>query len=331
MRKLVKDMADFNAIVEEIKNAKRIMTVAHVSPEGDATGSMLAMAHLLWALGKECVPYLEDPVPEVLEYLPGSDKVCHDLSGEAPFDLTISLDCGDLDRLGKKFVEFEGKGTVINIDHHITNSKFGKYNLIDAQSSATGEVLYDFAVAAGFEISKDAAINMYTAIVTDTGNFIYSSTSADTLRKSGHLVDLGVDAWDIAVHLNESHPERRMHLLGDVLNTLEVKKEFNSKVAFLNITLDSLAKFNATREDSDGFVDYGRSIKGVEVAVLFREDKPGGYKLSMRSKGLIDVSNICSHFGGGGHKNASGCYIEASLEEAKSQVVAKLQEEAKLK
>lgn len=331
MRHLVKDMADFNAIIEEIKNAERIMTVAHVSPEGDATGSMLAMAHLLWALGKDCVPYLEDPVPEVLEYLPGADRVCRDLSDEAPFDLTISLDCGDLDRLGEKFVAFKGKGTIINIDHHITNSKFGKYNLIDAESSATGEVLYDLAIAAGFEISKDAAINMYTAIVTDTGNFIYSSTSSETLRKAGHLVDLGVDAWDIAVHLNESHPARRMHLLGDVLNTLEVKKEFNSKVAFLNLTLDALGRYGATREDADGFVDYGRAIKGVEVAILFREDKANGYKLSMRSKGLIDVSNICSHFGGGGHKNASGCYIEGTLEEVKALVTAKLEEETNLK
>src|SRR3990172_1823139 len=164
----------YSKIIEAIKKARRFVVVSHVNPEGDAVGALLGMYLGLKAMGKEVVPYLEDNVPPPYGFLPGSSDIVHTLEGVKDIDCTIAVDCGQADRLGDRFSSFKGKGVFLNIDHHVTNDNYGDLNLVVSEASAAGEIVYDVLKAAGGEITKGIAINLYTAIHTDTGSFTYS-------------------------------------------------------------------------------------------------------------------------------------------------------------
>jgi phosphoesterase RecJ-like protein len=237
------------------------------------------------------------------------------------------VDCGQITRLGKAFLEFNRRGTLINIDHHVSNDNFGDINIVIPEASAAGEIIFDLLKAAGMEITPEIATNLYVAIHTDTGSFRYSSATTGSFVKAGELVRLGADPREVAVKVYENYPEKKFKLLGMVLNTLElVEVGLNGKVATVVVTLDMMNRAGADKADADGFVNYARSIEGVEVGVLLRECGPEAYKISFRSKGNIDVSAVAQAFGGGGHINASGCNIEGSLEEVKKKVVDLLRE-----
>ncbi len=329
MAKVVMDRR-FDDIIEKIKACNRFMVVSHVSPEGDAIGSLLGLSLALRGLGKDVTPYLEDPVPDTFKFLPGADTVVHTLEGEAPFDAVFAVDCGKIDRLGKRFNDFKGHGFIINIDHHTTNDRFGELNVIAAEASATGEVLYDFCKAASIDITKDIAINLYVAIHTDTGSFRYSSSSADSFIKAGDLVRRGADPWDISMRVYENHPVRKYKLLGMVLSTLDVVSVEgagkNGSIATLFVTLDMFKETAAEKDLADGFVNYARGIEGVEVGVLFRECPSGEYKVSLRSKGYVDVAMVAESFGGGGHSHAAGCTVKGDLDAVKTRVIEAIRE-----
>ncbi|MEE9614520.1 MAG: bifunctional oligoribonuclease/PAP phosphatase NrnA [Thermodesulfobacteriota bacterium] len=327
----------FTQVAEKIKNSERFMVVSHVNPEGDALGSLLGLALALSEMGKDVVAYSEDPVPETLRFLPGVDTLVHDLGGEPPFDVTFAVDCGQIERLGAKFAEFEGRGTLINVDHHATNDNFGDVNIVVPDASAAGEIVFDLLEAAGAGISPDVATNLYVAIVTDTGSFRYSSTSPGAFVKAGELVAYGASPWEVARHVYESYPASRFKLLSEVLSTLEVIGDDGGKgggnggmadrgIATVFVTEEMIKSAGANREDSDGFVNYTRSIKGVEVGVLFRQCGPDEYKVSLRAKGEVDVAAVAETFGGGGHSHAAGCNLSGSLEEVRERVVSALKE-----
>lgn len=324
----------FDKAVEEIRKGNKFLVVSHVSPEGDAVGSLLGVALALRSIGKDATAYLEDPVPDLFKFLPGADTVVHSLDGEGPFDATFAVDCGQRERLGKGFVELKYPGTVVNIDHHATNDRFGDVNVIVPDASAAGELVYDLCKAAGIPINKEIAVNLYVAIHTDTGSFRYSSATPESFIKAGELVRLGAEPWEISRRVYENHPARKYKLLGMVLSTLEIIEAANGaagtnnipKIATLVVTREMFRQTGAEKDQADGFVNYARGIEGVEVGVLFREAGPGEYKVSMRSKGDIDVAAISQDFGGGGHRNAAGFTVKGSLDEIKGRVVAIVKE-----
>jgi phosphoesterase RecJ-like protein len=322
----------FDSVIDKIKEGKRFLVVSHVNPEGDALGSLLGLALALKGLGKEVVPYLEDPVPAPFEFLAGTGVVVHSLENEAPFDATFAVDCGQIDRLGKTFLTFNQRGTLINIDHHVSNDNFGDINIVIPEASATAEIIFDLCKVAGVNMTPDIATNLYVGIHTDTGSFRYSSATSKSFVKAGELVRLGADPRDIAVQVYENYPAKKFKLLGMVLNTLEVVGDgFDGKIATLVVTLDMINNVGADKADIDGFVNYARSVEGVEVGVLLRECSPEDYKISFRSKGDIDVSTVAQSFGGGGHVNAAGCNIQGNLEEVKNKVVNALREKIIIK
>ncbi|VAW37515.1 3'-to-5' oligoribonuclease A, Bacillus type [hydrothermal vent metagenome] len=312
----------FTEIIKEIKKGQRFMVVSHVSPEADAVGSNLGLALALREMGKDAVAYLEDPIPDLCSFLPGSETVVHTLEGEAPFDCTFAVDCGQIERLGDKFMAFSGKGRLINLDHHATNDNFGELNVVEPAASAAGEVVYDLLKACGAVITEDIATNLYTAIHTDTGSFRYSSATPGAFKKAGELVGYGAKPWEVSMNIYENYPARRFKALALVLLTLGISED--GHIASLKVTLDLLAKVGGNRELVDGFVNYARAIKDVEVGVLFRECGDASYKVSMRSKGRVDVSSVALSFGGGGHKNAAGCAVKGDYDEVSGRVLEKL-------
>lgn len=317
----------YSEVIDVINNNHRFMCVAHVNPEGDALGSLLGVYHMLKGMGKEVVPYLEDEVPDILEFLPGSKDVVHDLSNEAPFDVTIGVDCGNMDRFGKRFVEFGEFGTIVNLDHHVSNDMFGHVNVVLPKACASGEVVYDLCRAMGEKVTPEIATVLYTAIETDTGSFRYESTSPEALRKAGELVAFGADPWNISENVYENYPAKKHKLLAKVLDTLEVMD--GGIIATLRVTPEMQKETGAGTFDSDGFVNYARSIRGVDVGLLVRTEAEGLQKVSLRSKGLVDVSKVAGCFGGGGHMRASGCMIKGTQSEALNKVVEEIKKTLK--
>ncbi len=315
----------FDEVIREIKKGGKFLTVSHVSPEGDAVGSLLGITLALRSLGKDVTAYLEDPVPEVFEFLPGAGTIVHSLEGAGPFDATFAVDCGQKERLGKGFMKLKEPGLIINIDHHATNDRFGGINVVEPDASAAGELVYDLVKAASIKITRDIATNLYVAIHTDTGSFRYSSASAESFMKAGELVKAGVNPWEISRRVYENYPARKYKLLGLVLSTLDIINIGGGKdgsVATLIVTLDMFRSTGAEKDLADGFVNYARGIEGVGIGMLFREISAGEYKVSLRSKGDVDIAEIAMHFGGGGHRNAAGFTLKGSLEEVKARVIS---------
>ncbi|MFQ5586773.1 MAG: bifunctional oligoribonuclease/PAP phosphatase NrnA [Thermodesulfobacteriota bacterium] len=306
-------------VIEEIQRGYRFLVISHVSPEGDAVGSTIGLALALKGLGKDVTPYLEDPVPEVFQFLPGASLVVHTLDSGEGYDAVFAVDCGQKERLGKGFNSLATGTRIINIDHHRTNDRFGDINVIEPDASSTGEMIYDLLRAASIEITKDIAVNLYVAIHTDTGSFRYSATSPAAFRKAADLVALGVDPWEVAQQVYESYPFERCRLLALVLGTLE--RTNGGEIASMVVTQEMLKSLRVTEELLDGFINYARAIKGVQVAIMIRETGMNRFKVSFRSKGSIDVAAISHNFGGGGHINAAGCNLEGSLESVRERVI----------
>lgn len=312
--------------IEELKKTIEqcysFIVASHVDPEGDAIGSSLALYFALKNMGKKVVVYNESGVPRILRFLPGVENIVTELPSVNEYDAIFVVDCGDIERLGKLKDRLE-KLKIINIDHHSTNTSFGHLNFVDKEASAAGEVVFNLLKTLNIAFTKEIATNLYTALVVDTGSFRYASTTAKSFIIAAELLSLGVEPWEIAKNIYENYPFERMKLLGDALQTLEIAK--GGLCAFMVVTKDMLAKYSATEDLTEGFVNFGRAIEGVEISVLFKEVGQDLYKLSFRSKGDIDVSKIAQKLGGGGHKNAAGCRIKGSLREIKEMVLSAIE------
>lgn len=302
-------------IVEAIRQSRSVLITSHEGPDGDAVGSSLGLAAFLKAIGKDVTVHLADPVPELYRFLPGADQVRADIP-DRDFDLAFVLDVGEFRRAGKQFGAFSRIGSTINIDHHLTCENFGALNLIDVQAAATAILVWRVASASGFKADYATAICLYVGILTDTGSFRYSNANREAFSAAGELVEMGgLSAWDVAEKLYESQPRRRLELLTRVLPTLEFIKD--GQAASLTVTTDMYAETGADAELTDGFVNYPRSVRGVEVAIFFRQLEERRFKVGFRSKGAVNVAAIAQAFGGGGHHNAAGGVVEGSLDEVK--------------
>ena len=315
--------------IEALRGARRVLLTMHRGPDGDGLGSTLGLAAALRELGHEATVYTPDELPYNFRFLPGADRVARSLPADAAFDLTVAADAGTFDRLPPLPL---GRGKILNLDHHITTEPFGDVNYVDPQAAAVGVLVYKIIRGLGHQISRDAATCIYASILADTGSFRYSSTDPECLRIAAELIEAGVEPWEMTVQVYEQQPVARMKLLADVLGTLEVSP--GGKLATLTITNEMVARTGTHLDLTDGFINFARSIDGVEVAACLREPKPGSdseqdgkgraWRVSFRSRGNVDVAAIAQRFGGGGHKNAAGCSLPGGLAEVRALIAAEI-------
>jgi phosphoesterase RecJ-like protein len=306
-------------IIEVIQSSRRFLITSHVRLDGDAIGSELALYLMLRDMGKEASVYNQDATPQMYRFLPGSDAIMNRMDTGDIFDAVFILDCSEIDRVGEGAPRVGAIQNVINIDHHISNGSFGDLSLLDPAASSTGEIVYRLMRELGANITKDVAINLYTAILTDTGAFRYSNTDQNTFRVASELVAKGADPWWISQRIYENNPAQKMKLLAKALDTMAFF--WDRKIAVIHVTKKMLEEAEALWEYTDGFVEFPRSIEGVEVAAFISEIGDGFFKVSLRSRGGMDVEKIAGTFGGGGHHSAAACRITGDLESVKKHLV----------
>jgi phosphoesterase RecJ-like protein len=308
-------------LLDVFRKHDSFLITGHINPEGDSIGSSLALALGLKKLGKRDVVVISsDPVPEILRFLPSSGTI-RKRPPRRRFDVVCLVDCNSPDRTG--FDSFNAEKSVV-IDHHILprekmNAPFYRSAaamLIDHESAAAGVLVYKVLTAMKIPIDRNIATCLYTALLVDTGGFRYSNTDGDALRIAAELVDAGASPWSISREIHESIPYRSMKLLGVSLSTIGM----DGRISWMKTTRSMLKKTGTTAEDTEDFVDFPRKVKDVEVAVFFREDGRGRYKISLRSKGKANVQKVAESFGGGGHAAAAGCKVKGSYEEVRMKV-----------
>lgn len=312
---------DLSAICRILREKDRFLVACHENPEGDAIGSELALALALRKMGKTATVLNADPVPGNLLFLPGADTVVFEEDGSR-YDVAVVLDCGSPERTGRVAPELRKCPLLVSIDHHRTNGDRGELSLVDPDAAATGLLIHRVLSAMGYDICLDVATNIYVAVLTDTGSFHYSSSSPEAFEVAGEMVRRGVDPWAVAERVYETQSAHRLRLLGRVLDSLEVSA--GGKVASITTMRETLREFAAGKDALEGFINYPRSIVGVEVAVSFREEEGDVFRVSFRSKGRVDVSAVASRFGGGGHRNAAGCTVPGALPDVKRKVLEAL-------
>lgn len=308
-------------VVELIETKHRFMITAHVRPDGDSLGSSLALYWILVALGKEAVVIMRDRVPHAYRSLPGADDVQTMPAIVDHFDGAFVIECSDIDRPGLVGLE---KQNVVNIDHHSTTALFGNINWIDSTASAVGEMIYNLCKALGVTPTKEIATCTYTALLTDTGSFQFSNTTERTFKIASELVRRGVEPATVSQALFYSYPYSKIKLLGLALSTLE--RDETGQIAWIRVDRDAMVDAAADEEDADGIVNYGLSIADVKAVALFKELDDNTWRISLRSKNKINVARVAEQFGGGGHKNASGCSAEGAYEDISSRVITSLKE-----
>ncbi|KAA0893975.1 DHH family phosphoesterase [Oryzomonas rubra] len=306
-------------IASVIRANSSFLITSHESPDGDAVGSTLALASFLRKSGKEVCVHLRDQVPDLYAFLPGADTVAHHIP-DRDFDVAFVQDIGEFSRAGEEFCSFKRIGTLVNLDHHLGCDSFGHHNLIDPQAAATGVLVHRVISALGGPMDRDTALCLYVSIITDTGSFRYSNANTEAFAIAGEMIGYGINAWDVAEQLYENQPRKRLELLSKCLPTLEVIS--NGRAASVAVTLDMYAVTATDAELTDGFINYPRSIRGVEVAIFFRQLSEQRYKIGFRSKGKVNVAGFAASMGGGGHHNAAGCTVDGTLDEVKAKVYA---------
>ncbi len=304
-------------IIEVIRSNSSFLLTTHEGPDGDAIGSSLALASFLRKIGKEVTVHYQDPVPDLYAFLPGAATVLSHIP-DTDYDVSVVLDIGERRRAGGEFCRFSRVTTTINLDHHLSCDNFGDYNLIDSQAASTGILVHRILEAYGYRFDRETALCLYVSIITDTGSFRYSNANGEAFSVSGAMIECGINAWDVAEQLYENQPQKRLELLAKCLPTLEVFKE--GQAASVTVTCEMYAACNADAVLTDGFVNYPRSIRGVEVAIFFRQLDEFKWKIGFRSKGKVNVAAFSQALGGGGHHNAAGCTVDGSLEDVKALV-----------
>lgn len=313
-------------IIEHLKNSDRILVASHAHPDGDALGSLIAMGLTLKALNKSVTLYNESPIPAVYRFLPMIHLVEHHLASVDAFDTAVILDCGDFDRIGDAAAAVSRVPTIVNIDHHMTNTKFGRYQHIDTSACATAEILYRLIKKMGVPFNRDIATLIYTGILTDTGSFRFSNTNLAAFTICEEMVDVGVEPYAIAKHVYGTYSLGRLKLLNLALDSIELSK--NGRLSMMTLKKHMFLETNTHPEDVDGMINYAKRIEDVKVAVLIQQDlngadhpsHPGLYHVSLRSDGTVDVAKFAASLGGGGHMSAAGFSIETTLDALKQKL-----------
>lgn len=310
--------------LEEFQNSERILITGHVNPDGDCVGSGLALMLALNKLNednKKVVRFvLDDVAPVTTDFMKHSlliEKYEYFVS-KYTFDMAIILDSGSYDRIGnvKELIKDETK--VVNIDHHISNDSFGHLNYVDSSKSSTAEIIYDMIEEFGIEMDEDMGEALYVGLVNDTGNFSYSNVSPRTFEIASKLRALGVDNEKIVREFYSKKNLARLRLLGYAMENFKFDNE--KKLAYIYISKEVMARYEAKKEDTEGVVEALRSYENAEISLFVREEEDGSLKGSMRSNGY-DVNEIAKSFGGGGHIKAAGFTSNLTADEVISKVI----------
>ena len=304
-------------VLAEIQRRERFVLTPHARPDGDAVGSTLACGEILRLMGKHAEVVLRDGVPRVYQQLPFAERAVHSDRINGNFDAAILLECDNIQRT--RLDGLEGR-FLINIDHHKSGRNFADLNWIDPAAVATAELIYRLARAAGVKISPEIATCLYTAVITDTGAFMFEGVNQHTFELARELVLAGADPVRCARHVYFGHSTAKMRLLGAALSALQRE----GPLAWIWVTQEQMERSGAKEEDCEGLVNYVLSIGDVEVAAFFRELPDGRFRVSLRSKGGLDVSVIAESFSGGGHACASGCSVEGPLHAAVEKVLGRI-------
>jgi phosphoesterase RecJ-like protein len=316
---------ELDHIVEAIAARRRFVISSHSRPDGDSIGSQLAMAFALRALGKEVAVVNSDAAPGPLMTFPGVPdiQIADRVSGE--FDAAIIMECGDLARTGVAGLD---RYFVINIDHHPGNSRYGQINWFDSTAAACGEMVYDLVRALGVPLSSDIAAHVYLAILTDTGSFHYSSISPRTFEICRETLLAGVDPVRVARNVYDSNNMGRLKLFGAVLSAMQLDPTGRIAIVYLDHEMARAA--GGTYEDTEGLINLPLTVKEIRAVVFFKQAEGEEYRVSMRSKGDIDIGAVAKDFGGGGHKNAAGCTVHGGIDALQKLLVEKIEKAIEL-
>ncbi len=297
------------------------LLMTHKDPDADGIGSMLALGRALENVKKKVVLITEKPVHSPVNLLRGSESIVHASGPENDFEAVIVLDCGDADRVGALQGVLESRKLMISIDHHETNDLFGDLNLVDPESSSTGELVYRVIKAAGLPMDFDVAENIFAAMQADTGSFRYDNTTSESFKIAAEMMEYGVDPRQVSLKMVDEYSLSRIRLLEMALGAVEFFHE--GRLGMVTLSSEMFEKAQAHWEDSERFVDYLRFVSGVELAVLIRETDKNIYKFSMRSNNRVNVAQLASTFGGGGHAKAAGFESRDPFETFKNDFLKK--------
>ena len=303
-------------VLQEIRGRRRLVVTSHARPDGDGIGSALACAQVLRRMGKHADVVMHDGVPRIYQSLPFADRVLH-CEAVPQNDGVIILECDSIQRTQLAGLE---DCFLINIDHHASGRSFAHVNWIDPTAMATAEMVYRMARLAGVPLDAEIATCLYTALMTDTGSFMFQGTNENTFALARELVLAGADPAHCARGIYFAHSVAKIRLLGEALRNLNLE----GHVGYAWVTQKQMQRCDALEEDCEGLVNYVLSIGGVEVAAFFREMPDGRYRVSLRSKGKLDVAHVAESFGGGGHECASGCSLDGPLAEAVRAVILQI-------
>ena len=314
-------------IIQHIKDGQHILIASHAEPDGDSVGSLVALGLALKKLNKKITMYNPSPIPAVYRFLPGAGQIVRQIKAADTYDLALVLDCGDLVRIGETSAEVDKIPMLINIDHHVSNTGFGHFQLIDTNACATAEIVYRLIDALKIPFDKAIATSIYTGILTDTGSFRFSNTNRAAFAISKAMTDVGVEPHNVAQRVFGTYSLGRIKLLNMALNSIEISD--NGKLSMMTVTRSMLNTTGTNTEDLDGMINYARRIEDVKVAALINEIKNGAgkftnmnrYHVSLRSDSSVDVAKIAGKFGGGGHSSAAGFQIESTLVALKTKII----------
>lgn len=299
-------------VAAEIRKRQRFVIASHVRPDGDAVGSQLAMAYALRQLGKDVRVVSRDPAPPPLLPFPGVAAIEITDRVDDPGEAVLVMESGDLTRTGVMGLE---RGFVINIDHHVGNTMYGAVNWFDLSAAACGEMVFDLVRELGVPLTHEIAVHVYVAILTDTGSFHYANVSPRTFEICRQCAEAGVDPTAVARSVFDTNSLGRLKLFGAVLSRMELDE--SGRLAMLVLDRRLAADCGGTYEDTEGLGNQPLTVNDIQASVFFKENGPDDWRVSMRSKGYVDVNAVAKQFGGGGHKNASGCSAAGRLADLK--------------
>jgi phosphoesterase RecJ-like protein len=323
---LMKENCRLEEIADVLRSRQRFVIMSHVRPDGDAYGCELAMAHCLRQMGKDVTVWNEDGMTPKYSFLPGSKLLTKPTAEPQEFEVALALDTAVQNRLGTCLQSIKRADLWINIDHHVSNDRYGDMAYIDPVAPAAGQILFELFRSQDLPLTYQMADNLYIAILTDTGCFTYPNTTARTYEIGAELVKLGVNVGKLSQDMYENNPRRRLELLRALLNVLKFTS--NDKVASFALSLETAQSLAAEPEDNEGLIDHIRSLEGVIVAAFFEELPGGKIRISLRSKDpRADVCKVCAQFGGGGHTLAAGARLTGTLAEAQERVLAAIDRE----
>lgn len=303
--------ADIERVIAILSEKERFLLLTHKDPDLDGVGSMIALGYALRSNGKDVVLFSETKLNPPLTNIKGAEEITYELDSKERFDATVTLDCSNLNRLAQAKEVVMANRPLINIDHHETNDYFGDLNFVFANSSSTGELVFNLIKKAQFSINSLIAEALFAAIQADTGCFKYENTTPESLRIASELLEHGISPWNIYRNTNEQYTISALKLLELALGTVEL--HHSGRLGMISITLDMIRKSGAYPGDSEKFINYPRFIAGVEVAALIKQIGENNYKFSLRSNGNVNVAKLAANFGGGGHAKAAGFECKGEL------------------